>query len=48
MLLSFPGLVPHATGLCGRFLVTVVRDLLTLCEITRGKDDKAVIAANIM
>ena len=31
-----------------RFLVTVIRDLLNLCEITRGKDNKAVIAANIM
>jgi hypothetical protein len=31
-----------------RFLVTVIRDLLNLCEITRGKDNKAVIASNIM
>ena len=31
-----------------RFLVTVIRDLLNLCEMTRGKDNKAVIAANIM
>lgn len=31
-----------------RFLVTVIRDLLTLCEVTRGKDHKAVIASNIM
>ena len=31
-----------------RFLVTVIRDLLNLCEVTRGKDNKAVIAANIM
>eukprot|EP00898_Chlorokybus_atmophyticus_P003100 jgi/Chlat1/3791/Chrsp259S00289 len=31
-----------------RFLVTVIRDLLNLCEITRGKDHKAVIASNIM
>lgn len=31
-----------------RFLVTVIRDLLTLCEQTRGKDNKAVIASNIM
>ncbi len=31
-----------------RFLVTVIRDLLNLCEITRGKDNKAVIAADIM
>jgi len=28
--------------------VTVIRDLLNLCEITRGKDNKAVIASNIM
>ena len=31
-----------------RFLVTAIRDLLNLCEITRGKDHKAVIASNIM
>ena len=31
-----------------RFLVSVIRDLLNLCEMTRGKDNKAVIAANIM
>jgi exportin-1 len=28
--------------------VTVIRDLLNLCEVTRGKDNKAVIASNIM
>ncbi|KAF6173091.1 hypothetical protein GIB67_004194 [Kingdonia uniflora] len=31
-----------------RFLVMVLRDLLNLCEITKGKDNKAVIASNIM
>ena len=31
-----------------RFLVTVIRDLLNLCELTRGKDNKAVIASDIM
>jgi exportin-1 len=31
-----------------RFLVTIIRDLLNLCENTRGKDNKAVIASNIM
>ncbi|RAL42035.1 hypothetical protein DM860_017761 [Cuscuta australis] len=31
-----------------RFLVMVIRDLLNLCEITKGKDNKAVIASNIM
>lgn len=31
-----------------QFLVSVIRDLLTLCETTRGKDHKAVIASNIM
>jgi len=30
------------------FLVMVTRDLLNLCEITKGKDNKAVIASNIM
>ncbi|XP_062189528.1 protein EXPORTIN 1A-like [Phragmites australis] len=31
-----------------RFLVLVIRDLLNLCEFTKGKDNKAVIASNIM
>ncbi len=31
-----------------RFLVNVIRDLLGLCEMKRGKDNKAIIAANIM
>jgi len=31
-----------------RFLVTVIKDLLGMCEQTRGKDNKAVIASNIM
>ncbi|KAK1399358.1 Importin N-terminal domain-containing protein [Heracleum sosnowskyi] len=31
-----------------RFLVMVIRDLLNLCEVTKGKDNKAVIASNIM
>jgi len=31
-----------------RFLVTVIRDLLGLCEQKRGKHNKAVIASNIM
>ncbi|KAH9607356.1 hypothetical protein KSS87_020127 [Heliosperma pusillum] len=31
-----------------RFLVMVIRDLLNLCEISKGKDNKAVIASNIM
>lgn len=31
-----------------RFLVTVIKDLLGLCEKKRGKDNKAIIAANIM
>lgn len=31
-----------------RFLVTVIKDLLGLCEHTRGKDNKAVVASNIM
>ncbi|XP_062089236.1 protein EXPORTIN 1A-like [Humulus lupulus] len=30
------------------YLVMVIRDLLNLCEITKGKDNKAVIASNIM
>ncbi|CAM9157205.1 unnamed protein product [Discosporangium mesarthrocarpum] len=31
-----------------RFLVTVIKDLLNLCEMKRGKDNKAVVASNIM
>lgn len=31
-----------------RFLVNIIRDLLGLVEIKRGKDNKAVVASNIM
>uniref|UniRef100_A0A7S1TC72 Exportin-1 n=1 Tax=Compsopogon caeruleus TaxID=31354 RepID=A0A7S1TC72_9RHOD len=31
-----------------KFLVKVIKDLLHLCEIKRGKDNKAVVASNIM
>ena len=31
-----------------RFLVNVIRDLLTLCENKKGKDAKAIVASNIM
>jgi exportin-1 len=31
-----------------RFLVTVIKDLLGLCEMTKGKPNKAVVASNIM
>eukprot|EP00746_Dinoflagellata_sp_MGD_P022473 gnl/MRDRNA2_/MRDRNA2_152589_c0_seq1.p1 gnl/MRDRNA2_/MRDRNA2_152589_c0~~gnl/MRDRNA2_/MRDRNA2_152589_c0_seq1.p1 ORF type:complete len:806 (+),score=199.18 gnl/MRDRNA2_/MRDRNA2_152589_c0_seq1:37-2418(+) len=31
-----------------RFLVAVIRDLLSLCEMKRGKENKAVVASNIM
>lgn len=31
-----------------KFLVTVIKELLQLCEIKRGKDNKAVVASNIM
>ncbi|CAK5279627.1 unnamed protein product [Mycena citricolor] len=31
-----------------RFLVTVIKDLLGLCEVKRGKDNKAVVASDIM
>lgn len=31
-----------------RFLVTVIKDLLSLTEMKRGKDNKAVVAGNIM
>eukprot|EP00931_Biecheleriopsis_adriatica_P036987 TRINITY_DN21233_c2_g1_i1.p1 TRINITY_DN21233_c2_g1~~TRINITY_DN21233_c2_g1_i1.p1 ORF type:complete len:1101 (-),score=267.98 TRINITY_DN21233_c2_g1_i1:68-3370(-) len=31
-----------------RFLVAVIRDLLSLCEMKKGKENKAVVASNIM
>ena len=31
-----------------RFLVCVIKDLLGMCEQKRGKDNKAIIASNIM
>eukprot|EP00051_Salpingoeca_urceolata_P013954 m.176775 g.176775 ORF g.176775 m.176775 type:complete len:1074 (+) comp17952_c4_seq1:181-3402(+) len=31
-----------------RFLVIVIKELLGLCEVKRGKDHKAIIASNIM
>ena len=31
-----------------KFLVYVIRELLTLVEMKRGKDNKAVVATNIM
>mgnify|MGYP000241448058 CR=1 FL=1 len=31
-----------------RFVVTVIKDLLGLCELKSGKKNKAVIASNIM
>jgi len=31
-----------------RFLVTVIKDLLGLCEEKRGKDNKAIVASDIM
>lgn len=31
-----------------RFLVAVIKDLLSLCEMKRGKENKAVVASNVM
>eukprot|EP01035_Chromulina_nebulosa_P018593 gene18593-24320_t len=31
-----------------RFLVSIIKDLLKLCEDVKGKDNKAVVASNIM
>lgn len=31
-----------------RFLVSVIKELLSLCEMKRGKENKAVVASNIM
>ncbi|OIR57119.1 MAG: exportin 1 [Amphiamblys sp. WSBS2006] len=36
------------TDLEKRFVVTVIRDLLSLCEMRRGKDNKAIVAGGIM
>ena len=33
-------------GISGR--VQVIKDLLSLCEMKRGKENKAVVASNIM
>ena len=30
------------------FVIQVIRDLLSLCEVRKGKDNKAVVASNIM
>lgn len=30
------------------FLLMVIRDLINLCEITKGDDNRAVISSNIM
>jgi exportin-1 len=30
------------------FVVTVIKDLLLMCEVKKGKDNKAVVASNIM
>jgi len=30
------------------FLIQVIKELLNLCELRRGKDNKAIVAANIM
>ena len=31
-----------------RFVVAVIKELLNLCEQKKGKDNKAIVAANIM
>ncbi|CAD7955742.1 unnamed protein product [Amoebophrya sp. A120] len=31
-----------------RFLVSVIKDLLALCDLKRGKENKAIVASNIM
>jgi exportin-1 len=31
-----------------RFVVSVIKELLNLCEKTHGKDNKAIVASNIM
>ena len=31
-----------------RFVVTVIKDLLNMCEMKKGKENKAVVASNIM
>ncbi|KAI8924681.1 CRM1 C terminal-domain-containing protein [Entophlyctis helioformis] len=43
---SISGAIPEEAE--KRFLVMVIKDLLSLCEMKRGKDNKAVVASNIM
>merc|ERR1719333_1127810 len=43
---SISGAMPEADE--KRFLVSVIKDLLSLCEMKRGKENKAAVAANIM
>merc|ERR1719262_1870187 len=43
---SISGAMPEADE--KRFLVSVIKDLLSLCEMKRGKENKAVVASNIM
>ena len=31
-----------------KFLVTVIKELLALCEMKKGKDNKAIVASDIM
>lgn len=38
----------HRHPACLPACLPACRDLLNLCEVTRGKDNKAVIASNIM
>ena len=51
---DFFDILLFAFGFCigiwkeNRFLVTIIRDLLNLFEATKGKDNKVVIASNIM
>ena len=51
---DFFDILLFAFGFCigiwqeNRFLVTIIRDLLNLCEVTKGKDNKALISSNIM
>merc|ERR1719486_564815 len=43
---SISGAMPESEE--KKFLVQVIKDLLSLCEMKRGKENKAVVATNIM
>jgi exportin-1 len=43
---SISGTLPESDE--KQFLIQAIKTLLTLCELKRGKENKAVVASNIM